>query len=139
MGFKGPFNDSFISKLDARDRPHGWKSYSQARADYLDGEEKKLRRDISAYLNHVTPKPYVIESPQHKKNGARIGMADILICYRGRWVSVECKAGENKLSAEQINDMHAVRESGGYYILAHGVEDVRDMFRHIDGTVTIDA
>jgi hypothetical protein len=132
MGLKGPFNESFVAKWDAKDRPHGWKPYAQARAEYLDGEEKKLRRDISAYLNHVTPKPYAVESPQHKKNGARVGMADILICYRGRWVSVECKAGENKLSPEQLSDMRAVVASEGYYVLARSVADVRDIFRLID-------
>jgi hypothetical protein len=132
MGLKGPFNESFVSKMDVKDRPHGWKPYAKARADYLDGEEKKLRRDISAYLNHVTPTPYVVESPQHKKSGGRVGMADILICYRGRWVSVECKAGENKLSAEQLSDMRSVVASEGYYVLARSVADVRDMFRLID-------
>ena len=41
------------------------------------------------------------------------GVPDILICYRGRFIAIECKAGKNKPTPLQEAEMQKIRESGG--------------------------
>lgn len=41
------------------------------------------------------------------------GVPDIIVCYRGRFLAVECKAGKNKPTALQEREMERIREAGG--------------------------
>jgi len=46
------------------------------------------------------------------------GSADILGCYHGRFVAIECKAKRGRISAEQEIWRAAVLAAGGVYIVA---------------------
>ena len=41
------------------------------------------------------------------------GVPDIIVCYRGRFLAIECKAGKNKPTALQEREMERIREAGG--------------------------
>jgi len=41
------------------------------------------------------------------------GVPDILICFRGRFVAIECKAGKGKVTALQQSNLEAIRQAGG--------------------------
>ena len=43
----------------------------------------------------------------------RAGIPDIIICYKGKFLGVECKAGYNKPSALQEREMAAIHKAGG--------------------------
>lgn len=43
----------------------------------------------------------------------RSGVPDIIVCYRGQFLGVECKAGKNKPTALQEAEMAKVRAAGG--------------------------
>ena len=43
----------------------------------------------------------------------RSGVPDIICCYRGKFVGIECKAGKNKPTPLQEAEMQKIRESGG--------------------------
>lgn len=55
----------------------------------------------------------------------RSGVPDIIICYRGRFLAVECKAGYNKTTALQEKEMAAIRKAGGETLVIR--EDTTDM------------
>ena len=50
----------------------------------------------------------------------QVGSADVLGCYRGRFVAIECKARRGRLSADQRAWRSAVVAAGGVYIVAKG-------------------
>ena len=47
----------------------------------------------------------------------RSGVPDIIICFKGHFVAIECKAGNNKPTALQELNMKKIKESGGNTIV----------------------
>lgn len=41
------------------------------------------------------------------------GVPDIIVCYRGLFLGIECKAGKGKTTALQEREMARIREAGG--------------------------
>lgn len=42
-----------------------------------------------------------------------IGVPDIVACIRGRFVGIECKAGNNRPTELQHKNLEAIRDNGG--------------------------
>lgn len=55
----------------------------------------------------------------------RAGIPDLIICYKGRFLGVECKAGFNKPSALQEREMAAIHKAGGSAMVVR--EDTTEM------------
>ena len=79
-----------------------------------------------------------------KKNGAyyffpatggygRSGVPDIVCCYRGVFVAIECKAGVNKPTALQEAEMNKIREANGQVLVVNegNISDVEILLRDI--------
>lgn len=43
----------------------------------------------------------------------RSGIPDIICCFRGKFLGIECKAGSNKPTALQEREMRSIRDAGG--------------------------
>jgi Holliday junction resolvase len=43
----------------------------------------------------------------------RSGVPDIIVCFKGRFIGIECKAGSNKPTALQENELKKIRAAGG--------------------------
>jgi len=43
----------------------------------------------------------------------RSGVPDIIVCYKGLFVGIECKAGKNKPTPLQEKNMEDIRRAGG--------------------------
>lgn len=43
----------------------------------------------------------------------RSGVPDIIVCHRGHFIGIECKAGNNKPTALQLAEMEKIRDAGG--------------------------
>jgi hypothetical protein len=43
----------------------------------------------------------------------RSGVPDIICCYKGVFLAIECKAGSNKTTALQDKEIDAIRAAGG--------------------------
>ena len=43
----------------------------------------------------------------------RSGVPDIICCYRGTFIGIECKAGKNKPTPLQEAEMEKIRNAGG--------------------------
>ena len=64
----------------------------------------------------------------------RSGVPDIIACYRGFFLAIECKAGKNKPTALQEREMGKVNAAGGMAILineanVHVVRAVLEEFK----------
>ena len=49
----------------------------------------------------------------------RSGIPDVIVCHRGRFVAIECKAGNNKPTALQEAEMNKIKESGGKVLVVN--------------------
>ena len=80
-----------------------------------------------------------------KKNGAyyffpatggygRSGVPDVVCCYRGYFVAIECKAGNNKPTPLQEAEMAKIRQAQGFVRVVNedNIADVQEVFDIID-------
>jgi Holliday junction resolvase len=79
-----------------------------------------------------------------KKNGAyyffpatggygRSGVPDIVCCYRGVFVAIECKAGTNKPTPLQQAEMGKIKQAQGFVLVVNedNIDDVATLLRDI--------
>jgi Holliday junction resolvase len=79
-----------------------------------------------------------------KKNGAyyffpatggygRSGVPDIVCCYRGVFVAIECKAGSNKPTPLQQAEMGKIKQAQGFVLVVNedNIDDVSTLLRDI--------
>jgi hypothetical protein len=66
----------------------------------------------------------------------RAGIPDIVVCYRGQFIALECKAGSNKPTELQLKEIEAIRQAGGVSMVVNesNIEDVTKILESIDGT-----
>ncbi len=64
--------------------------------------------------------------------GAAKGTADILACYRGHFLALECKIGNNEPSLEQVAFLMAVKDAGGIGKVVYSVEEAQAILESID-------
>ena len=84
-----------------------------------------------------------------KKNGAyyffpatggygRSGVPDVVCCYRGMFVAIECKAGNNKPTALQEAEMYKIGQAQVFVLVVNedNVPDVQKVFSTINKGLT---
>jgi Holliday junction resolvase len=49
----------------------------------------------------------------------RSGIPDIIGCYNGRFIAIECKAGYGKATALQMRELNAIAKAGGLACLVN--------------------
>ena len=75
--------------------------------------ESKVKSKVTALLKKYDA--YYFYPPS---NGfGRAGIPDIIACYRGQFIAIECKAGKNKPTALQIRELRAIEDAGGYALV----------------------
>lgn len=75
--------------------------------------EKKVKDKVRKYLAEV--KAYVTTPATHGYGTS--GVPDILACYHGRFIAIECKAGSNKPTALQLKNLSQIASAGGYTLV----------------------
>jgi hypothetical protein len=60
----------------------------------------------------------------------RAGIPDIVVCFKGKFLGIECKAGANKTTALQERELAAIQRAGGsaMVIREDTLEFLRDWF-----------
>ena len=55
------------------------------------------------------------------------GVPDIICCYKGRFIGIECKAGKGKTTALQEKNLNNIMTAGGTALVINedNIEDVR--------------
>ena len=59
------------------------------------------------------------------------GVPDLLVCYRGKFIGVECKVGKNKLSPAQIIQRERILRAGGACIVPYTFEEFIKQFEAV--------
>ena len=63
----------------------------------------------------------------------RSGVPDIVCCYRGVFIAIECKAGNNKPTPLQEAEMQKIREAQGFVLVVNetNITDVEVLLKDI--------
>ena len=81
--------------------------------------EAKVKAQVRTILNQLIERgvPLYYFSPASNGYG-RAGIPDFIGCIRGRFFSIECKAGKGTLTALQQREANAIVKSEGMWYLA---------------------
>lgn len=90
----------------------------------LKKELKRLLNERGAFWSMVTGGGY-----------SKPGDPDMVVCYRGRYIGVEAKTWEGRLSDIQKVRRDEIIAAGGVHVTARCVEDVSDALDAIDREV----
>jgi Holliday junction resolvase len=71
--------------------------------------EGKVKKQVTAILKQYGAYYF---SPVTGGFGAS-GVPDIIACYKGRFIAIECKAGNNKPTALQLKNIDDIDRQGG--------------------------
>jgi Holliday junction resolvase len=63
----------------------------------------------------------------------RAGIPDIIACYRGQFIAIECKAGKNTTTALQRRELSAIESAGGYQLVINetNIEQVEAVLQQL--------
>jgi hypothetical protein len=98
-----------------------------------DTPEKKVKRKVMEQLKMI--KAYTV-TPMTGGFG-NSGVPDVLCCYEGRFIGIECKANGGKPTALQIHNLNMIKNAGGITFLINesNVDDLSNMIkRRVYGT-----
>ena len=61
------------------------------------------------------------------------GIPDIVVCYRGYFIAVECKAGKGKTTALQDKNLKQIRDAEGIAIVVNeeNLQELQDILNVI--------
>jgi hypothetical protein len=61
----------------------------------------------------------------------RSGIPDIIGCYQGRFIAIECKAGKGQLTALQAREIGSIKAAGGFVFVAreNNLEELEERLR----------
>jgi Holliday junction resolvase len=58
------------------------------------------------------------------------GIPDIIACYQGKFIGIECKAGKGKTTALQEHNLQLIRDAGGISLVVY--EDLTELIAVLD-------
>jgi len=71
--------------------------------------EAKVKKQVTKILNELGA--YYFFPATH--GYGRAGIPDIIVCFDGRFIAIECKAENGKLTKLQQNELDKIYEHGG--------------------------
>ncbi len=105
----------------------------------LSAAEQSLQRTVAEYLAWCVPAPpsgpwWTAVNPIPAKSravagiskamGLRAGTPDIVMCWKGRLVGIELKAGRGRLSPAQLEAHDAITLAGGAVTMCRTLDEV---------------
>jgi hypothetical protein len=86
--------------------------------------EGKVKKRVKAILDELQVYNF---SPMQNGMG-RAGIPDIIACHGGKFIGIECKAGDNKPTALQERELNRILNAGGeaYVINEENIEQLRE-------------
>lgn len=88
--------------------------------------ETKLQKSIQKYLKDIGAYEFKV----HGSAYMRAGIPDIICCYKGRFIGIECKIGNNKMSSIQEQHKKEILNAQGIHILAYSLNDVKNVIEN---------
>lgn len=93
--------------------------------------EKNIENKIKTYLKSIGA--YCVK--YHGNKFSQVGVADLLVCYKGRFLAIEIKNEIGKTSPLQEENILMVKRAGGISFVARSVEEVKEIIKDIDKVI----
>lgn len=77
--------------------------------------EKKVKNQVMKILKEAGAYSFYASTGGYGKSG----VPDIICCYRGHFLAIECKAGKNKPTTLQTMNIDQINNCGGTAIIIH--------------------
>ncbi len=92
--------------------------------------EAKVKAKVKKFLNDVNAY-YVMPVTSGFGNS---GAPDFLVCYRGKFIGIECKAGRGKVTALQQDNLNRIADNGGVALVINesNIDSLAQEFRKHD-------
>ncbi len=71
--------------------------------------EAKVKKRVTEILKRYNAYYFFPATGGYGKSG----VPDIICCYKGRFIAIECKAGKNEPTALQWKNLHAIQDAKG--------------------------
>jgi hypothetical protein len=103
---------------------------AEASATFKRGKEIELQKLCMNWL--LLHDIYFEWDRTDKRTRGKKGRADFRICFKGRWISAECKAVGEKPSTQQSEQAARLVRSGGVFLVVFSLEDLIKALSEID-------
>ena len=92
-----------------------------------DTPEKKVKTQVKKQLDEMG----IYHFSPYQAGMGRAGIPDIIGCYRGLFVAIECKAGNGKTTALQEREINAIRTAKGlaFVINEENVNQLKELLQ----------
>lgn len=87
-----------------------------------DNKETRLQRKVQDYIESLGGYCFKV----HGSGYMKAGIPDIIGCLEGRFIGIECKVDKNKPSPLQLAHGRLIEKSGGIFIIAYSLEEVKE-------------
>lgn len=95
-------------------------------------KESKFSREVTRYLES---KGAIINN-QTGSMFSKVGVSDLLVCYKGFFIALELKTGRYTADPLQISYLQKVREAGGFgLILRDNIHELMVLLSYIDNNI----
>lgn len=92
--------------------------------------ERKVKDKVTALLRGFGA--YYFFPPA---NGfGRSGIPDIIACYRGQFLAIECKAGKNTATRLQLREIDYINKAGGIALVVneHNITEIEQILSQLE-------
>ena len=95
-------------------------------------KEAQFSREVTQYLESKG----AIVNNQTGSMFSKVGVSDLLVCYKGFFIALELKVGSYQPDPLQISYLQKVREAGGFgMILRDNIQELMVLLHCIDNCV----
>ena len=86
--------------------------------------EAKVKKAVKAILDEL----HIYHFSPFQAGMGRAGIPDIICCHNGRFIGIECKAGNNITTALQNRELAAIHAAGGFAFVARetNIDDLKE-------------
>lgn len=93
--------------------------------------EKTIENKIKSYLK--SKGAYYFK--HHGNQFSQVGVPDIIVCYKGRFIGIEVKNEAGKTSPLQDYNLEAIQNAGGVGLVARDVQIVKELLEYLDKVI----
>ena len=80
---------------------------------------------VKAILKYLKTVPHCFAWKEHGGMYGTAGIPDLIVCYKGRFIGLECKVGKNTATVLQQQTIRQILKAGGYAVVVKSVGEVK--------------
>ena len=92
---------------------------------YIGAKKVKESDLIKAISNYLKTVPNLFFWKEHGGMYGTAGIPDLIVCYKGRFIGLECKVGKNTATALQQQTIRQILKAGGNAVVVKSIGEVK--------------